>query len=129
MDMGRTVAVPPTAYPPAPETLLKQSFVGKDLRDIDGPAAVLDIALIRRNCQLMHDAVDALKLDFRAHVKTHKTTQVTRLQVGDERQTDARIIVSTIQEAETQYVLLQEYQKRGRKVNVSFALTPTKGKY
>ena len=105
-------------YPTASEELLKSLFLEKDIRDIEGPAAIVDRAAVKRNCHVMLESARKLELGFRAHVKTHKTTQVTRMQVGDNLPDDARIVVSTIAEAEQQLPLLAEYHKRGRKVNV-----------
>jgi len=64
----------PVQWPPSPEALLKATFIGKDLREIETPAAVLDAAVLRKNCALMLQTVDALGIRFRAHVKTHKVS-------------------------------------------------------
>jgi D-serine ammonia-lyase len=62
----------PTLYPSPSEAALKLQFVGKQIADIPAPAVILDAAVVRRNCQLMLDAVAELGVSFRAHVKTHK---------------------------------------------------------
>lgn len=59
-------------YPDSPVHLLKERFVGKSIRDVDGPAAVLDRKVLERNCKIMLDAAATLGTSFRAHVKTHK---------------------------------------------------------
>lgn len=51
---------------------LRQAFVGKSLKDVPTPAAVLDKAVVERNCLQMLKACEALHVDFRPHVKTHK---------------------------------------------------------
>lgn len=51
---------------------LRQIYVGKDIADVSKPCAVIDAAIIRRNCDKMIRAVKALGVGFRAHVKTHK---------------------------------------------------------
>jgi D-serine deaminase-like pyridoxal phosphate-dependent protein len=51
---------------------LVQQFVGKSLYDIPLPAAVLDIAAVKRNCKRMLDAVEELRFDFLPLVNTHK---------------------------------------------------------
>ncbi len=53
-------------------TKLIDEFVGKRLQDVPTPAAVVDRAVVRRNCDSMLRACEALQLDFRPHVKTHK---------------------------------------------------------
>lgn len=62
-------------YPSPSPAALKLQFVGKRLQEVQAPAAVLDVAVIRRNCKLMLDTVAKLNVGFRAHVKTHKVCQ------------------------------------------------------
>lgn len=62
----------PSLYLSPSEAALKLHYVGKQLKDCPAPAAVLDVAAIRRNCKAMLDCVKALGVNFRAHVKTHK---------------------------------------------------------
>ena len=93
--------------------------MGKDVRDVEGPVAVVDRSAVIHNCHVMLETVKKLGLAFRAHVKTHKTVEVTRYQVGDNSPDDVRIIVSTLAEAEQQFPLLTEYHAQGRNVNVS----------
>jgi hypothetical protein len=49
--------------------------MGKTLKDIPLPAAVIDIAAVRRNCQRMSDAVKDLGFDFVPLVNVHKVGQ------------------------------------------------------
>lgn len=51
---------------------LRKAFVGKKLEDVPTPAAVLDKAVVRRNCLQMLSACGALQVGLRPHVKTHK---------------------------------------------------------
>ena len=62
----------PCLYPSPSKTTLQLHYVGKQLKDVQAPAAVLDLAVIKRNCQSLLDTTQALGLKFRAHVKTHK---------------------------------------------------------
>ena len=55
-----------------PREALHQAFVGKKLQEAPAPAAVVDRAVVKRNCQRMIDACRDLKVDFRPHTKTHK---------------------------------------------------------
>lgn len=61
-----------TSYPTSNADDLRARYVGKSLQTLDGPQAVLDLAVIRKNCRLMLETVDALNTKFRAHVKTTK---------------------------------------------------------
>ncbi|KAK4177726.1 putative serine dehydratase domain-containing protein [Triangularia setosa] len=106
---------------------LKSKFVAKTLDQVPTPSVILDLAKLETNCNGMLEATEKLGLLWRAHIKTHKTTELTRLQVGDDKSTPVNIVVSTIIEAENILPLLKEYQSKGRKVNVlfSFPLFPS----
>lgn len=52
--------------------------VGRDVQDVEAPAAIVDWAVAKRNCAAMLEAVDALGLGFRAHVKTHKVSSESK---------------------------------------------------
>ena len=62
----------PWLYTSPSDAALKLQYVGKNLKDCQAPAAIMDIAAVRRNCKAMLDCVAALGVHFRAHVKTHK---------------------------------------------------------
>lgn len=62
----------PSLIPQASETALKHHFLGRQLKDVQAPAVVIDAAVVRRNCKLMLDTAKELGVGFRAHVKTHK---------------------------------------------------------
>ena len=49
-----------------------QRTVPKSIDDVDSPAAILDVSILKRNCNRMLDSVKGLDVEFRAHVKTHK---------------------------------------------------------
>ncbi|KAL8869076.1 MAG: hypothetical protein Q9174_004541 [Haloplaca sp. 1 TL-2023] len=59
-------------YPSPSVQELRKVFVGARLHDVPLPAAVIDRAVVRRNCSQMLKACAALGLPFRPHVKTHK---------------------------------------------------------
>ncbi|KAI1502971.1 putative serine dehydratase domain-containing protein [Biscogniauxia marginata] len=104
-----------------PKDLLRAQFVGKTLHQVGTPALVLDLAKVEANCNLMLEAAQRLQLSWRAHIKTHKTEELTRLQVGDDNSLPVNIIVSTIIEGESVLPLLKEYQEKGRQVNVLYS--------
>lgn len=113
-------------YPLSIKEDLKKQFVGKSIKDVAVPAAVLDLGKVKNNCDRMLEAVESLDFSWRAHIKTHKTTELTRLQVG-EGTGPANIIVSTLVEAEHIVPLLLEYKSAGRAVDLlySFPITPS----
>lgn len=59
-------------YQAPPDAALKAQYVGQRLENIQAPAAIIDLATVKKNCKLMLEAADSLKVQFRAHVKTHK---------------------------------------------------------
>ena len=109
------------AYPLPPREMLLQSYQGLSLHDVPVPAAVVDIAKVKMNCTAMLNAVKEVDLKFRAHVKTHKTTEFTRLQVGSNCK-DVRLVVSTIIEAEHLVPVLLDYKTRNAKINVLYGV-------
>ena len=70
-----TTLTAPSLYPSPSDAALKLGFVGKDIHSVPAPAAILDAAVVRRNCRLMLEAARELDVDFRAHVKTHKVSK------------------------------------------------------
>lgn len=62
----------PSLIPQASETALKHHFLGRQIKDVQAPAVVIDAAVVRRNCKLMLETAKELGVGFRAHVKTHK---------------------------------------------------------
>jgi D-serine deaminase-like pyridoxal phosphate-dependent protein len=64
-------------YPLSSKKELLKHFVGKSLKDVATPAAVLDLSKLKSNCSRMLEAVDTLKFGWRAHIKTHKVWRPT----------------------------------------------------
>jgi D-serine deaminase-like pyridoxal phosphate-dependent protein len=58
----------------SPAEALKECYIGKSLSEIPTPAAIIDVAKVRKNCKLMLEAASTLEVSFRAHVKTHKVS-------------------------------------------------------
>lgn len=59
-------------WPLRTKASLVEQFVGKSLHDIPLPAAVLDIAKIKRNCNRMLETVEALGFDFLPAISYHR---------------------------------------------------------
>ncbi|KAF7888342.1 uncharacterized protein EAF02_002883 [Botrytis sinoallii] len=112
--------------PSASKEELVREYVGKSLHNVPCPAVVLDISKLRKNCTDMLGTVNSLKCGWRAHIKTHKTTELTRLQIGD-GPGPANIVVSTVVEAENIVPLLLEYKSKGRAVNILYSFPLTSG--
>lgn len=62
----------PSLYPSPSDAALKYHFVGREIKDVQAPAVIIDQAVVRRNCKLMLETTEKLGVGFRAHVKTHK---------------------------------------------------------
>jgi hypothetical protein len=107
---------PLSSYPlPSHASLLSQ-YLGQKLEDLPTPAVILDRAIIRRNCDAMLSICAELKVGFRAHVKSHKTLELSKMQVGESG--PANFIVSTIAEAENLLPELCNAQGKGREASV-----------
>ncbi|KAJ4857977.1 putative serine dehydratase domain-containing protein [Trichoderma breve] len=76
---------------------------------------------MHRHCKSLLDAVEYLGVDFRAHVKTHKTLEGVRLQAGEGNK-DVRLVASTVAEIEFLQPLLHEFMESGRQVNVLYGI-------
>lgn len=72
MDLHPSTATAPMLYPSPSEAAVKLQYVGRRIADVQAPAAIVDAAVVRRNCKLMLEATEKLGVAFRAHVKTHK---------------------------------------------------------
>ncbi|EXJ95499.1 hypothetical protein A1O1_00621 [Capronia coronata CBS 617.96] len=108
-------------FPLPSKDALLEAYQNRSLHEVPVPAAVIDVGKVKANCQAMLDAVEELGVSFRAHVKTHKTSELTRLQVGAECK-DVRLVVSTVIEAEQLIPLLLEYQRQGARINVLYGV-------
>jgi len=69
--MNQHVQMPSGEALEAPEST-KAQLIGKQLSQLPTPAAVLDRAVLKRNCTQMLEACDKLNVLFRPHIKTHK---------------------------------------------------------
>ncbi|PFH58442.1 hypothetical protein XA68_13670 [Ophiocordyceps unilateralis] len=114
-------------FPTAPREALVKAYVGQGLLEgvVSTPAAVINVAAVRRNCQRMLETCAELGLAWRAHVKTHKTVELMRLQVGDKG--PVRLVVSTLAEAEFLLPALLDFGRQGRAVNVLYGLPLARG--
>lgn len=108
-------------YPTPPEASLKLQFLGKKIKDVQAPAAIIDAAVVRRNCKLMVDTAEKLGVGFRAHVKTHKTTEISGLQVGKDSKS-VKLVASTVAEIEQLAPWLYQCKSQGKEVNVLYGL-------
>ncbi|KAJ3507761.1 hypothetical protein NMY22_g16829 [Coprinellus aureogranulatus] len=78
---------------------LKAEYVGKTLDDVPTPAFVIDRGIFEENCAAMIRKAKEWGAGFRAHLKTHKTAEGTRLQLVTGEGSTGAVVVSTIKEA------------------------------
>ncbi|KAL8715836.1 MAG: hypothetical protein Q9220_000503 [cf. Caloplaca sp. 1 TL-2023] len=100
---------------------MMKTMDGRRLQDVAMPAAIVDRAIAIRNCSQMLGACEALGIAFRPHIKTHKTIEVTRLQLGDKTH-NAHLVVSTLAEADFLLDFLLGCQDQGRNINVLYGI-------
>ncbi|KAK4612812.1 D-serine dehydratase [Fulvia fulva] len=108
-------------YPSPSEASLKLHFLGQKIKDVQAPAAIVNAAVVRRNCRLMLETAEKLGVSFRAHVKTHKTTEISELQVGKDTKS-VKLVASTVSEIEHLTPYLLKRKVRGDDVNVLYGL-------
>lgn len=72
VNLERPAFTAPSLYPSPSAAALKLLYVAKQIKDAQAPAAIIDRAVVKRNCNLMLEAAQKLGVGFRAHVKTHK---------------------------------------------------------
>ncbi|KAF9270101.1 hypothetical protein L218DRAFT_1071590 [Marasmius fiardii PR-910] len=78
---------------------LVEQFVGKNLNELRTPAMIIDRGVFASNCEKMHEKALSWGTGFRAHLKTHKTAEGTRLQLSSKAGTTKAVVVSTLMEA------------------------------
>ncbi|KAJ3524613.1 hypothetical protein NMY22_g10919 [Coprinellus aureogranulatus] len=78
---------------------LKADYVGRTLDDVPTPAFVIDRGIFEENCAAMIRKAKEWGAGFRAHLKTHKTAEGTRLQLMTGEGSTGAVVVSTIKEA------------------------------
>ncbi|TFK30411.1 hypothetical protein FA15DRAFT_683766 [Coprinopsis marcescibilis] len=78
---------------------LKNSYVGKTIEDVKTPAFVIDRSIFESNCAGMIKKAKEWGADFRAHLKTHKSTEGTKLQLATSEGKTGAVVVSTVKEA------------------------------
>lgn len=84
-------------YTRADKAALTDAYVGKRVRDLPTPACILNRRTIKRNCEAMLQNASSLAANFRAHIKTHKTLEGVKYQLGSAGH--GKVIVSTVMEA------------------------------
>ncbi|EWC44276.1 hypothetical protein DRE_01102 [Drechslerella stenobrocha 248] len=96
---------------------LLSSYIGGHRSSLPTPSLCLSLPAIQRNCDIFHKSLDGTGIQFRAHVKTHKTAEVTRIKLGTEHHA---VIVSTVREMRGLLPLIQD----GTITDVLYGLPP-----
>ncbi|OAK99794.1 hypothetical protein IQ06DRAFT_222350 [Phaeosphaeriaceae sp. SRC1lsM3a] len=107
-------------YPLSHKKSLTAQYVGQRLQDLPTPALVLDRSKLKKNTAAMLQVCQKLDVGFRAHVKSHKTLELSMLQVGETG--PANFIVSTVIEAENLSPFVVECQKKGRETSILYGV-------
>lgn len=114
-----TAITPVANYPLPSQSELAAQYVGKRLKDLPTPAVILDRSKIKKNCDAMLEICQELDVGFRAHIKSHKTIQLSKMQVGETGPAD--FVVSTLMEAEHLATFVSDCQRQGRAASVSIS--------
>ena len=51
------------------------------MKDLDTPSLVIDIDIMERNIAAMQARCNAQGINFRPHIKTHKTPEIAQMQI------------------------------------------------
>ncbi|CAH0038001.1 unnamed protein product [Clonostachys solani] len=70
------------------------SYIGRPASELPTPSLIVDLPILRRNVDTLHEKVEKLGIGFRPHVKTLKTLEITRLMLAGGKHRS--IIASTI---------------------------------
>lgn len=110
--------------PLANKQALLEKYKGVKVNDLPTPSLLVEESIFTANCEKMLQNAAKLKADFRGHVKTHKTIEGTRLQLGSGDLTTEKIVVSTLTEAWNLLPLVEE----GLISDILFSLPVVKSK-
>jgi hypothetical protein len=100
MDTLPTQTRTPTDLLTLPSKLsLQGEYVGSHITSLRTPALVVDRTAFAENCARMHASAKQWNASFRAHVKTHKTSEGTRMQLVSTEGSTHSVVVSTMMEA------------------------------
>ncbi|KAF5226969.1 hypothetical protein FAUST_12074 [Fusarium austroamericanum] len=83
-----------------------KSFIGKPISDLPTPALVVNLPVLKKNIDTLHQDVERLGIGFRPHVKTLKTLEVTRMMLAEGKYKG--MIASTIPEIKGALPLVEE---------------------
>ncbi|KAI5824893.1 hypothetical protein K523DRAFT_324134 [Schizophyllum commune Tattone D] len=78
---------------------LVAEYGGKGLNEVRTPAFVIDRKVFADNCAKMHTRAKDWDASFRAHLKTHKTAEGSKLQMVSSADKTSAVVVSTLMEA------------------------------
>ncbi|KAF6817832.1 alanine racemase [Colletotrichum sojae] len=73
-----------------------RSFIGTKASDLPSPALILSLPAIKKNVETLHRDVEKAGVSFRPHVKTLKSTEVTRMMLGNGKH--RKTVASTLSE-------------------------------
>ncbi|KAF0638368.1 hypothetical protein FPSE5266_01951 [Fusarium pseudograminearum] len=83
-----------------------KSFIGKPISGLPTPALVVNLPVLKKNIDSLHQDVEKLGIGFRPHVKTLKTLEVTRMMLAEGKYKG--MIASTIPEIKGALPLVEE---------------------
>ncbi|KAH7095335.1 putative serine dehydratase domain-containing protein [Paraphoma chrysanthemicola] len=115
-------------YPLSSPSTLKSHFLHRPISSLPTPALILDRSKLVKNCNAMLQVCQKLGVGFRAHVKSHKTLELSKLQVGDGGHAEekgkgrADFVVSTLIEAENLAGYVKECQESGRGGSILYGI-------
>ncbi|KAJ4260416.1 hypothetical protein NW762_007155 [Fusarium torreyae] len=83
-----------------------KSYIGRPISELPTPSLVINLPVLKKNVDTLHQDVEKLGIGFRPHVKTLKSLEVTRMMMAGGKYKG--IIASTIPEIQGALPLVKE---------------------
>ncbi|KAK4497620.1 hypothetical protein PRZ48_010273 [Zasmidium cellare] len=74
-----------------------RQFIGKHKLSLPSPSLCISLPIVKNNAAQLHDNISKAGVTMRAHLKTNKTTEVTRIMLGN---VSKKVAISTLPEAQ-----------------------------
>ncbi|KAF3023090.1 hypothetical protein E8E14_013279 [Neopestalotiopsis sp. 37M] len=85
-----------------------KDYIGRPIAELPTPSLIVSLPIVERNIAALHKDVETLGIDFRPHVKTLKTLEITRMMLGNGKYRS--VVASTLAEIRGLLPLVKEGQ-------------------
>ncbi|ETS76930.1 hypothetical protein PFICI_10804 [Pestalotiopsis fici W106-1] len=85
-----------------------KDYIGRPIAELPTPSLIVSLPIVKKNIAALHKDVEDLGIDFRPHVKTLKTLEITRMMLGNGKYRS--VVASTLAEIRGLLPLVKEGQ-------------------